>query len=95
MQGRSHWGRGGGAGGHSPTTSIFETKKVQQLQLQTSKILLFTGAQKLYGAEISRFSLCMLQFLDNIQRLLISSNYIGEIDHIDHQTDHILKRSDT
>ena len=57
---------GRGAGGHGHPTSIFEPKKVSQFQFQTSEILLFTGAQKLYGPEISRFSLCMLRFLDNI-----------------------------
>ena len=39
------------------------------------------SAQKLYGPEIPRFSPCMVQFLDNIQRLLIFSNYTGEIDY--------------
>ena len=57
--------------------SIFEPKKVQQFQLQTSDTLLLTGPQKIYGSHISRFSPCMVRFLDNIQRLLIFSNYIG------------------
>ena len=67
-EGRSHCGYRG------------ETKQVQQFQFQTLKILLFTlftGAQKLCGPEISRFSPYMLQFLDNIQWLLIFSNNIG------------------
>ena len=37
--------------------------------------------QKLYGSEISRFLPFMLEFLDNLRRLFIFSNYIGEIDH--------------
>ena len=32
-------------------------------------ITIFTGVQKLQGPEISRFLPCMLQFLDNLQRL--------------------------
>ena len=58
---------GEGSGPYS-SLLIFETKKVQKFEFQTSKILLFTGAQKLYGSEISR---CVLLFLDNIQPLLI------------------------
>ena len=68
LQGRSNWGD---QGDHGPLTSIFETKKVQKFQFQTSKILLFTDVQKLCGPDISQFSPCMLQVLDNIQRLLI------------------------
>ena len=56
-------------------------RQVQQIQFQTSEILLFTGVQKLYRPEISRFSPCMLQFLDNIQQLLTFSIYRAEIDY--------------
>ena len=64
-------GGGGGGGGkvcathtHTQThththththSSISEPNKVQQIQFQTSGVLLFIGVQKLYGPEISRF----------------------------------------
>ena len=80
-----------GPGGLWPPTSIFETKQVQQFQFQTSKILLFTGAQKFCEPEISRFSPFMLQVLDNTQRLFVFSNYIEEKDHFSID---VLKRSD-
>ena len=62
-------------------TSISESSKVQQFKFQISGILLFTGVQKLCGPEISRFSPCVLRFLDNLRWLFIFSNYIGETDH--------------
>ena len=65
----------GGPGGHAlPPTSISEPNKVQPFQFQISHILLFTGAQKLYGSETSRFLPCMLQCLDNLRQLFIFSN---------------------
>ena len=82
----------GGWGWHGPPTSIFEPKKVQQFQFQTSETLLSVGAQNLYGPEISQISPCTRQFLDNIQRLLIFSNNTGEIDHFSLD---FLKRSNT
>ena len=82
----------GGTRGPWPPTSISELNKVQQFHFQKSGILLFTGIQKLYGPEISRFLPCMLQFLDNLRRLFIFSNYIGKIGHF---TLDLLKRSDT
>ena len=54
--------------------------------------LLFTGVQKSYGPEISRFLPCMLQVLENLRQLFIFSNYIAEIDQF---TLDLLKRSDT
>ena len=51
-----------------------------------------TDVQKLLGPEISQFLPCMLQFLDNLWRLIIFSNYIGEINHF---TLDLLKRSNT
>ena len=82
IQGRSHCEGGVGEwlGCHAPTVpplpnSISERNSFQKFQFQTSEILLLTGAQKLYEPEISRFSPCMLQVLDNIRRLLIFSNY--------------------
>ena len=42
---------------HGPPTLITGPNKVQQFQLQTSGILLFTGVQKLKGPKISQFSL--------------------------------------
>ena len=47
--------------------------------------------QRLYWPKISRFSLCVLQFLDNIQRLPIFSNYTEKTDHFSLD---FLKRSD-
>ena len=79
-------------GGHGCPTLIFEPKSVEQFQFKTSEILLSTGAQKLYGPEISQISPCMLQFLDNIQQFLIFSNYTGKIDHFSLD---FLKRSNT
>ena len=81
-------------GGRGPwlPNSISETNKVQQFHFQTSEILLLTGVQKLYGPEISQYSPCILQFLDNIWRLLSFSNYIGEKCHF--KLD-FLKRSNT
>ena len=76
--GRSHWRGQWGEGGHDLLTPISETNKVQQFHFHTSEILFSTRAQKLYGPEISRYSPCMLQFLGNIRRLLIFSNYIEE-----------------
>ena len=73
-QGRSHWGT---RGRYGPLTSSFEPKKDQHFQFQISEILPFTSFQKLYRPNISRFLPCMLQFLDNIHRLLICSNYTG------------------
>ena len=54
--------------------------------------LLFTGVQKLYRPEISRFSPCRLQFLDNIQQLLTFFIYRAEIDYFSLD---FLKRSET
>ena len=48
--------------------------------------------QKLCGPRISQFLPCMPQFLDNLWRLFICSNYIGEEDHF---TLEPLKRFDT
>ena len=63
--------RGGGEGAMAPhPNSIFEPKNVQEFQFQKSGILDFTGVQKLYGPEISRFLPCMIQVLDNLQQLL-------------------------
>ena len=61
--------------------SVSEPSKVHQFQLQTSRILLSMGVQKLNGPEISRFLPCMLQFLNSSRQLFIFSNYIREIDH--------------
>ena len=66
---------------HDPPTSTSELKKVQQLQFQTSGVLLFMGVQRLYGPKISRFLPCMLQYLDNLWQLFIFSSYLKEIDH--------------
>ena len=63
-----------------PPTSISEPNKVRKFQFETSGILIFTDVQTLYGPEISQFLPCMVQFLDNLWRLSIFSNYIGEID---------------
>ena len=57
-QGRSHWGE---HGDHTSTLQFLKQEKVQQFQFQTSKILLLTGAQKLYGPEIPQFLTCMPQ----------------------------------
>ena len=54
---------------------------VQQFQFQTLEILYFMGVQKLCGAEISRFLLCILQFLDKLWRVFIFSNYIRETNY--------------
>ena len=66
-QGCSHWGE---QWSHDPSSSVSEPNKAQQFQFQTG-ILLFTGAPKLYGPEISQFLSCMLQFLDNLWRHFI------------------------
>ena len=97
-------GGGGGGGGWGtmrphPFTpsplhpiSIFELNKVQKFHFQTLGILFLMDVQKLYGPRISQFLPCMLQFLDNLWRLFICSNYIGEEDHF---TLEPLKRFDT
>ena len=46
-------------------TSLSKPNKVQQVQFQTSGVLLFMGVKKLYGPEISRLLQCMFKFLDN------------------------------
>ena len=69
---------GGGQDGHGPPNSISEPNKVQKFQFQTSGILLFTDVQKLYRPEISQFLPYMLQFLNNLWRLFIFSNFIGQ-----------------
>ena len=56
-----------------PPTSISERKKVQQFLFETSGILLLTGVQKLYGPDISSFLPCMLQFLDNLRKVILQS----------------------
>ena len=61
-------------------------------QFQTSEIFLFTGVQKLFGPKNFTILPCTLQLLDNLQRHLIFSNYIGEIDHF---TLDLRKRSNT
>ena len=75
----------GGEGDHAPAplhpTSIFELNKVQNFHIQTLGILFFMDVQKLCGPRISQFLPCMPQFLDNLWRLFICSNYIGEEDH--------------
>ena len=61
----------------------FRTKQGPKIfQFQTSGILLFTGAQKIYRPEISRFLPCMLHFLDNLRRFFIFSNCIREKDDV-------------
>ena len=82
----------GGPEGPCSSASNSEPNKVQQFPFQISGILLLTGVQKLYGPEISLFLPCMLQFLDNLWRLFIFSNYILEIDHF--KSD-LLRRFDT
>ena len=67
-------GGGEGTGGVMDHTSIPEPNKTEPFQFQTSEILIFTGVQKLYGTEISRFLPCMLQFLANLRRTFIFSN---------------------
>ena len=67
-------------------------QKVQKFQFETSGILLFTDVQKLYVPEISQFLPCKLQFLDNLWRLSIFSNYKVEEDHF---TFDLLRRFDT
>ena len=89
-QGCSYWG-GEGCRGPCPHLNS-KPKKVQQFQFETSRILLFTGVQKLYGPEISRFLPCMVQVLVNLCQLFIFSNYIEEIDHF---TLDLLKSSTT
>ena len=79
----------GRARGHAPN-SISEPNKVHKFQFQTLGILLFTNVQKLYGPEVSIFTI--LQFLDNLWQLFIFSNYIGKIAHF---TLNPLKRSNT
>ena len=64
----------------------------QNKQGPTVSVSNITIVQKLYGPEISQFLPCMLQFLDNLWRVSIFSNYIGEIDHFILD---LLKRSDT
>ena len=56
---------------HHCLASISEPIKVQQFQFITSRVLLFTGVQQLYGSEIARFLSIMLQFLDNLRQLFI------------------------
>ena len=60
------------------------------IYVQTPEILLFMGVQKIYGPEISRFLLYMLQFLDD--SLTFFSNYKREVDHF---MLGLVKRSDT
>ena len=62
------------------TTATVIKLSLKSDQFQTAGILLFEGAQKLYGPEISRFSLWMLKVFDNLRRLFIFSNDIVEID---------------
>ena len=85
-------GGGGGGGGPIPPPPPprfnFRTKQGPK----TSAILLLTALQKLYGPGISPFLPCVLQFFSNLRRLLIFSNFIGEIDQF---TLHFLKRFDT
>ena len=59
-QGCGHWA-GQGAYSHPPL----------QFLNNTFSLLLFTGVQKLYRPEMSRFLICMLQFLDNLRQLFI------------------------
>ena len=68
---------------------LFNFQNKQGPKVSVSNI---TIVQKLYGPEISQFLPCMLQFLDNLWRVSIFSNYIGEIDHFILD---LLKRSDT
>ena len=86
-------GRGAGGqktGGHAPP--IPSTLISEQISVSNIRDIALTAVQKYYGPEISRFSSCMLQFFGNIWRLLIFSNYIGEIDQV---TLDFLKRSYT
>ena len=68
-------------GGACPLSSISKPIKVQQFQFQTLGVLLFMVVQKLSGPEISRFSPCMLQFLDHSRRLFIFSLDLLKIFH--------------
>ena len=66
-------GGGGGPGGQvNPLSPHFNsrTKKGPNISV--------TDVQNLYGPKVSKFLLCMLQFLDNICRLFIFSNYMGK-----------------
>ena len=49
----------------------FRKKQGPKFQFQTSRILIFTGVQELYGSKISQFLSCMLQFSDNLRHLFI------------------------
>ena len=87
-QGRSHWG-GQGA---MPPLFHSQTKKGPTVSVSNIRDLLFTGVQKSYGPEISRFLPCMQQVLDNLRQLFIFSDYTAEIGQF---TLDLLKRSDT
>ena len=73
------------------STTAVTKLSLKNYKFQMSGLLLFTGVQKLYRPEISRFLPCVLPVLPNLRELLIFSNYIGETDHF--MLD-ILKRSD-
>ena len=76
---------GGGRSGKKPWFPHFNFRTKQgpkTFQFQASGILLFTGVQKIYRPEISRFFTCMLHFLNNLRRFFIFSNCIREKDDV-------------
>ena len=90
--GAANEGGGGGHGGPGPLRFNFRAKQGPKISASNIKNIAFLDVQELYGPDISQLLSCMLQFLDNLWRLFIFSNYVGEIDHF---TLDLLKRSDT
>ena len=87
-------GRGGGGGGHAPLPLQIPNQTMSNSFRSVPSIrnIAFNKCSEIMRPEISQFLPFMLQFLDNLWRLFIFSNYIWEIDHF---TLDLLRRFDT
>ena len=66
---------------HASPLFNFGTKQGPTVSVPNIKDIALYGCSEIYKPEISRFLLCMLQFLDNLRWLFIFFKDIGEIDH--------------
>ena len=82
----------GGPGGPWPPHFIFRANKGPKLSVSNIRDIAFYGCLKFMRTKNFTILLCMLQFLDNLGRFFIISNYIWGIDH---STFDLLKNSDT
>ena len=78
-QGCIHWG--GWRGGGMPPHFNFQTKKGPTVSVSNIGDIAFYRSSEIMQTKNLTILPSVLQYLDNLRRLFIFSNYIGEIDH--------------